>query len=156
MELRQFQISDARPLWELKYQTIREYCIKDYSLEQVSVWAANTYDEESWTNKMRGIKPFVAVNEGTISGYADLQPDGYIDHFYCSKNYIGKGVGGHLMNHILTTAKKSGIKRLYSHVSITAKPFFEHFGFKVIKAQQVNVNGIELTNYVMELIDVRS
>jgi len=42
------------------------------------------------------------------------------------------------------------LKRCYAHVSITAKPFFLHFGFNVVKEQQVNVWGVTLTNYVME------
>jgi putative acetyltransferase len=35
-------------------------------------------------------------------------------------------------------------------VSITAKPFFEKIGFKIIQEQHVKLNGIELTNYKME------
>ncbi|MGL5364343.1 MAG: GNAT family N-acetyltransferase, partial [Plesiomonas shigelloides] len=38
----------------------------------------------------------------------------------------------------------------YSHVSITAKPFFERFGFRVVKKQQVAINGQVLTNFLME------
>ena len=36
------------------------------------------------------------------------------------------------------------------HASITAKPFFEQRGYQVLKQQQVLVEGIALTNYVME------
>ena len=39
---------------------------------------------------------------------------------------------------------------LYSEVSITARPFFERMGFKVIKHQEVEVKGQHLTNYVMK------
>lgn len=34
--------------------------------------------------------------------------------------------------------------------SITARPFFEKRGYKVIKEQQVEKQGIFLTNFVME------
>ncbi len=40
-------------------------------------------------------------------------------------------------------------------LSITAKPFFQHFAFKVIKIQTVNVRGVDLQNYVMERFDKR-
>ena len=39
---------------------------------------------------------------------------------------------------------------IITHASITAKTFFEQRGYKVIKGQQVIMNGISLTNYVME------
>ena len=31
-----------------------------------------------------------------------------------------------------------------------ARPFFEHFGFCLVKEQQVEIRGEILTNYVME------
>ena len=43
-----------------------------------------------------------------------------------------------------------GISRLYSEVSITARPFYERMGFKVVKEQQVEMRGQVLTNFVME------
>lgn len=36
-----------------------------------------------------------------------------------------------------------------THASITAKPFFEKRGYHVIRCQQVERRGVELTNYVM-------
>ena len=56
------------------------------------------------------------------------------------------------MQTLLDAANKKRLERLYSHVSITAKPFFEHFGFKVVNPQQVEIRGEILTNYVMEKI----
>ena len=57
--------------------------------------------------------------------------DGLIDHFFCHHEYQGKGVGRHLMEHVLRVGKLQGITRFYSEVSITARPFYEKFGFKV-------------------------
>ena len=54
------------------------------------------------------------------------------------------------MAHILAIGHQRGITRFYSHVSITAKPFFEHFEFRVVKEQQVAINGQVLTNFLME------
>lgn len=41
-------------------------------------------------------------------------------------------------------------KTIYTHASITAKPFFIKRGYKVIKQQLVEREGILLENYVME------
>ena len=37
-----------------------------------------------------------------------------------------------------------------THASITAKPFFEKRGYKVIKEQHVDRQGVLLTNFIME------
>ena len=39
---------------------------------------------------------------------------------------------------------------IVTHVSITARPFFEKRGYRVVKEQQVERRGIRLTNFVME------
>ena len=71
--------------------------------------------------------------------------------FFCHWNHQGKGIGKALIKELFAEGKKKGINRLYSHASITAKPFFEHFGFKAVKKQQVKIRGQVLTNYVMEM-----
>ena len=54
------------------------------------------------------------------------------------------------MQKLLETAHQQGNARLYAHVSITAKPFFSAFGFIEVKAQQVEIRGQLLINFVME------
>ncbi|MDF3055666.1 MAG: family N-acetyltransferase [Gammaproteobacteria bacterium] len=58
--------------------------------------------------------------------------------------------GSQRMNEVFNKAKTWQLKRVYAEVSITAKPFFESKGFNVVKQQNVNIRGIELTNFVME------
>ncbi|MEE1466132.1 MAG: GNAT family N-acetyltransferase, partial [Clostridium sp.] len=36
-----------------------------------------------------------------------------------------------------------------THASITARPFFEKRGYRVVKEQEVERSGVVLTNYVM-------
>lgn len=45
---------------------------------------------------------------------------------------------------------KNVSKKIITHASITARPFFEKRGYRVVKEQQVNRQGILLINYVME------
>ena len=56
-----------------------------------------------------------------------------------------------LMQKILSTAGDNRIPYLYSNVSITARPFYERFGFKVAKEQHLELRGVKLTNYKMEM-----
>ncbi|TMN96988.1 hypothetical protein CWB66_17410 [Pseudoalteromonas sp. S558] len=42
---------------------------------------------------MSAINPFVAILNGEVVGHADVQGDGYIDHFFCHWKHQGKGIG---------------------------------------------------------------
>lgn len=150
LTIRRFQNGDESALREIFYNTIRNVNIKDYSELQVQAWAPDVYDQTEWHRRIRSINPFVAQLGEVIVGYADIQDDGYIDHFFCHCDYQGQGIGKALINQIFEIREQKRLGRLYSHVSITAKPFFEHFGFKEIKKQQVKIRDQILTNFVLE------
>jgi putative acetyltransferase len=150
LSIRKFQNGDESELRDIFFNTVRKVNSKDYSEIQVNAWAPVEYDQAAWQRRIRAINPFVAMLNSDIVGYADIQDDGYIDHFFCHWNYQGKGVGKALMHALITAGQQKGLSRFYTHASITAKPFFEHFGFKVVKRQQVEIRGQTLTNYVME------
>tara|TARA_Y100001956_G_scaffold82111_2_gene101789 strand:- start:262 stop:720 length:459 start_codon:yes stop_codon:yes gene_type:complete len=148
--IREFDPSEAHDLWLLYFNTIRTVNIRDYTQEQVEVWAKDDLSPQVWAEKMNAISPFVCIREGVITGYSDLQPDGLIDHFFCHHEYQGQGVGKEMMEKIHALAHEQGIRLLYSNVSITARPFYERFGFVAVKEQHNEKDGEILINYRME------
>ena len=150
--IRKFQKGDESNLRDIFFNTVRHVNIKDYSAFQVKAWAPDDYDQSEWYKRISAINPFVAILDSEIVGYADVQDDGYIDHFFCHREHQGEGIGKALMQKLILTGQQNGNSRLYSHASITAKPFFEYFGFQMIKPQQVKIRDQVLTNYIMEKI----
>ncbi|MCC4801134.1 GNAT family N-acetyltransferase [Enterovibrio norvegicus] len=148
--IRHYTENDAEALWHIFFNTIRIINSRDYSQSQVEAWAPESFDFSVWKTKMRTINPFVAEINGVIVGYTDLQSSGLIDHFFCHHEFQGKGVGRALMDHVMSQGKALNITRFYSEVSITAKPFYKHFGFTVVNEQTIEVRGEKLVNYVME------
>jgi putative acetyltransferase len=152
IKIRGIRIGDERELWQLKMNTIKSVNVKDYPQEQIKAWAPDEYIAERWLKRARDMAPFVAEIEGKIVGFADLQDDGYIDHFFCHSEYQGRGIGRVLMQHIVNKGNEKSMTRIYSHVSITAKPFFEAFGFSTIKQQAMKIGNQALANYLMERV----
>ena len=148
--IRHYQSWDAPELWNIFYHTIRHINRRDYSQAQVCAWAPDHLDPALWQQKMDDISPYIAELEGRVVGYADLQADGLIDHFFCHDQYHGRGVGGQLMEHIFAQSKAQSINRLHSEVSITARPFYQRFGFVVSSEQMLEIRGARLKNFVME------
>jgi putative acetyltransferase len=146
--VRKFKSGDEDGAWDVFYSSIHQVCSKDYSEEQIHAWAPADLDPSIWISKIQSIKPFVAVTGEKIIGYADLQKDGKIDHFFVHGDHQAEGVGGSLMKKIIEKGVNN--KRLYSEVSHTAKPFYEKYGFNVTKVQLVKMHGVTLENNIME------
>ncbi|CAA6800313.1 MAG: GNAT family N-acetyltransferase [uncultured Thiotrichaceae bacterium] len=149
MDVRKFRQGDEKELWELFYNTIHNVNIQDYDQAQVATWAPEDLDKNFVVQKFRGIDPFVVICDGKIIGYADIQSDGYIDHFYCHHEFQRQGVGSMLFATLEKEAREKGVFKMYSNVSITARPFFEALGFSVEKEQLIQVGDQKLKNYRM-------
>jgi putative acetyltransferase len=146
MYIRRFQPGEELALFEIYYSAIHLVARNDYSEEQLNAWAPLDLDRELWVNRVRSINPFVAEIDGSPVGYADVQGNGYIDHFFVSGNHPGQGVGKALMQAIHSEAKRLNITELTSDVSQTAQPFFERFGFVIVERKTVLIRGVELQN----------
>ncbi len=133
-----------------KRNTPHFYFVHLLTQEQVNAWTGESMDYEFWHQRLKSKLPFIAENHGEIVGFAELEANGHIDCFYCHSQYQRQGIGSKLLTHIENTAKSRGIKRLYAEVSITAKPFFQHWQFTIVREQEVERRGIKFKNYVME------
>jgi len=153
--VRRYQDNDAEFLSKIYYHTIHTINAKDYTKEQLDAWApwSSVHDYIGWKEKLEKIKPFVALIDVVIVGFAEFEPNGHIDCFYVHHEFQGSGVGSTLMAEVVKDAARKALHRIYAEVSITAKPFFEKQGFSVVKQQTVTIRGAELTNYVMEKIN---
>ncbi|HEY9880870.1 MAG TPA: GNAT family N-acetyltransferase, partial [Leptolyngbyaceae cyanobacterium] len=80
----------------------------------------------------------------------NLETDGHVDLFYVHYLHQGQGVGAHLMAALEALAQDWNLNRLYSEVSITAKPFFLNSGFQVVQEEQVERQGVWFTRFAME------
>ncbi len=98
---------------------------------------------------MHDLNPFVAVEQGEIVGYADVQTSGYIDHFYVSGNHPRRGIGALLMRTLHEEAGRLGLTELTSHVSKTAQPFFAAFGFVIVEHRSSVIRGVTVPNVSM-------
>jgi ribosomal protein S18 acetylase RimI-like enzyme len=150
MLIREFRQTDPPALWRVFFSAVHETAVVDYSPEQIEAWAPSQPDTAKWAARMEGIRPFVAEIHGQIVGYADLQDDGYIDHFFVAAATARRGVGSALMRWIHEQAANRQIRCLYSNVSIAARRFFARFGFQVEATQEVPVRGVILSNFRMQ------
>jgi putative acetyltransferase len=147
--IRRYRAGEEASLFDIYFTAIHLVASRDYTAEQIRAWAPANLDAALWKNKMREINPFVAELKCEIVGYADLQANGYIDHFFVSGKHPRAGIGSILMNRILAEAASLNLSSLTSHVSRTAQPFFAKFGFVVVEHLYPEVRGVVVPNALM-------
>lgn len=149
MKVRRYREGDEPALLQVFFSSIRDIASRDYTPEQIAAWASEDRDPQLWASRIRQLQPFIVEVEGEIAGYADVQPNGYIDHFFVSGKYPKQGIGTLMMNAIHDEANRLGLNELTSNVSKTAEGFFLRHGFHVVERGFPVRRGVTLQNALM-------
>lgn len=144
--IREYKSTDCSEIISLFYDTVHGVNAKDYTEEQVNAWATGNEDPDIWNTSFLNHYTLVAMQEGMIVGFGDIDDTGYLDRLYVHKDYQGKGIATVLCDKL----EQSVEGNIITHASITAKPFFEKRGYKKMAEQQVKRKDTFLTNYIME------
>ncbi|MDR5753647.1 MULTISPECIES: GNAT family N-acetyltransferase [unclassified Caballeronia] len=148
IEVRPYRPSDLDAIIDLFLRSVREVAARDYDRWQVDAWAQADRDE--WSVKRMSRPTWVAMSGTSLAGFADLESDGHLDMMFVHPAHQGAGVASALLAQVEASARERGIARLHAEASITARPFFERRGFRVIAAQVVHVRGADFKNFRME------
>ena len=146
MQIRTFLPGDASTLRSVFHSSAHQLARQHYTTAQLQAWAPAEYNAAQWDKRLRTNRPWVAEVDICIAGFADLQPSGYIDHFFVAGDYAGRGVGRALMAQIHSAAQQAGMVRLWANVSLNAEPFFSRSGFAVKARQHIALRGQVLAN----------
>lgn len=147
--IRHAKQADLPEMKKLFVETIETVCRNDYSPEQIAAWTSSIENTKRWTDKLMRQYFLIAETGNKIVGYTSLENHDYLDFLYVHKDYQRQGIANTLFTEIEAEAIKRGATRLTSDVSLTARAFFEHKGFSILKEQKNNIKGIEIINYKM-------
>ena len=144
------QQSDALELMSLFQETVLHINKRDYSEAEVADWASCGNDLSHIKDMIKTHYFIVATNrQAQIVGFSSITTQGYLHSMFVHKDFQGKGIATMLLNEIEQHATATGIKRITSEVSLTARPFFEKRGYIVEKEQKRKANQLSLTNFWM-------
>ena len=149
--IRKLVESDLESCVKLFFETVHSVNGKDYTDEQLDAWAPDTVGATD--PRVRTILShiaYVAEIDKTFVGFGDMTEDGYLDRLFVHHDYQRMGIASAIVEKLEEQALKLGINEITTHSSITAKPFFQSFGYIVCKQQEVDVDGIKLINFIMK------
>lgn len=148
--IRKARQSDTVALKDLFQNTVLMINRRDYSQAEVEDWASCGDNLSEIEDMIKTHYFIVAVNQQSeIVGFSSITPQGYLHSMFVHKDFQGKGIATMLLKEIERHAITSGIVRITSEVSLTARPFFERKGYIVEKEQRRQANQLSLTNFWM-------
>lgn len=147
--IRSFAHDDAPTTLDVFRRSIRETASAHYSGEQILAWAPMEVNEATWHERRAGARTAVAVVDGLVVGFTDVDDSGYIDMMFVDPNYGRRGIASALLDWVLAGAALRGAGVLTTHSSITARPFFDAHGFLVDEVRHPEIRGVRMTNFAM-------
>jgi putative acetyltransferase len=148
--VRQYKSQDCKEIVKLFYNTVHAINSKDYNSAQLDVWAPQEIDVDMWNKSLSSTYTVVVEINGTIVGFGNLDGTGYFDGLFVHKDFQGKGIATIIADELEKHARRHDIKVITTEASITARPFFEKCGYKVVKQQNIELKSQTLTNFMME------
>ena len=148
--VRPYGSADLEAVITLYIRSIREVSSRDYNPSQINAWGQA--DRDLWNERRLSRPTWVAEIDQEIVGFTDLEPNGHLDMMYVHPSHQNVGIATALLKTVEAAARRQGLRRIFTESSITAKPFFERHGFRVLAEQMVEIRGQKLTNYQMEKI----
>ena len=146
--LTELDIPEMRELFRTTVLTVNS---KDYTKEEVADWASCGDSIEHWKELLAKNDYIGAIDgQGKIVGFSSMNAEGYLHSMFVHKDWQGKGVATLLLSEVEKMACGYGVRKISVEVSITARPFFEKHGYKMVKEQKAKANRLYLTNYVMK------
>ncbi|GGP15048.1 GNAT family N-acetyltransferase [Oceanobacillus neutriphilus] len=148
-----FQQEDIVEIIDLFYGTVQEVNRADYSEAAIAAWAPVEEKEnvlKEWKDSFLKNKTFVARMQGQVVGFIDIRADGYLDRLYVHKDKQRLGIASALLMQIEEWGRREEIPFIWTFSSITAKGFFERYGFEVIEKENVERKDVLLTRFKMK------
>lgn len=148
--VRLYKPQDCKEIVKLFYDTVHTINSKDYSSAQLDVWAPEKIDTDTWNKSFSSTYTVIVEINNSIAGFGNLDKTGYLDRLFVHKDFQGQGVATTIADELEKYAQQHGIKVITTEASITARPFFEKRGYRVIKQQCIERKGQTLINFLME------
>jgi putative acetyltransferase len=148
--VRGYEPNDLPAVVALFARSVHQIACRDYTPAQLAAWAPERPDLDAWARRLSTDGVFVSEREDRLAGFARIDEGGELDLLYVDPLFERQGVATELFHTVTAWARRSAIARLSANVSITARPFFERMGFRVLQSQIVEREGVRLENFRME------
>ncbi|MDT2814979.1 GNAT family N-acetyltransferase [Vagococcus carniphilus] len=144
MTIRHYEERDKSEVITLIKQTIQLINQKDYTPNQIKSWSEIDWDY--WDNSLKNHLAIVSEKNKVIVGFSDMTTTGFLDRLFVHHDYQNQGIASQMLQYL---ELKTPAEQYSTYASITAKPFFERNGYKLVKENIAKLRGEAFLNYYM-------
>lgn len=130
MLIRAAHPSEAEACWRLRNQSICHGCKAVFPPAQIAQWTPDQMPE-AWPSLVMNPGFFVAEGEGQLlaTGLLDATT-ARIEAMFVAPDWQGRGLGRHLLQHLLTRARQQGLAAVSLSATPNAVAFYAALGFE--------------------------
>jgi putative acetyltransferase len=133
-------------------RAVRETARAHYSPKQVEAWAATHGDLDSWAAARAAAHTQLAIIDGHVAGFTDLDDHGYIDMLFVDPDFGRHGVASALLASVVALARQRGLPALTTFASLTSRPVFERHGFVITGERSFGEGDRAAKTYAMRCV----
>ena len=130
--IRKAKVTDAQQVCNVLRISITELCKLDHRGDQKELdeWLENKTVKncETWIRN-ESTNFFVAENDGRVVGVSSISHGGFVGLCYILPEVKDHGFGGQLLKAAEASILNLGVRVFSLESTITAKGFYEHFGY---------------------------
>ncbi|MEO0859828.1 MAG: GNAT family N-acetyltransferase [Pseudomonadota bacterium] len=131
-EVRRGMSADIPAVIEVVWRGVHEGAAPRYSAAQRQAWLPSRPSGADYAARLTGQRVWVATEDGVLTGFVTLRPDGYLDFAYVLPEMRGTGTADALLAMLENHARARALPRLFTRASDMARPFFARHGWTVI------------------------
>ena len=151
LNIRSCAEGEAPALAQVFHRAVHEGAATRYTQDERMAWSPDVPAGASWEERLGGSETVVAEQAGRPVGFMSLDMSrGYLDLAFVAPEVMGRGVAALIYAVVEGRARSAGLTRLTAEASLLAEPFFRRQGWRVVKRQNVERLGVELSNTLME------
>ena len=132
---------------KLMDRTIRAVCCNDYTADEIEKWSP-AGREQRLLEKLESSYAILALIDGALAGFGNTE-GAEIDCLYVSDEHQGEGIGSMILQDLEDKAFSYG-NTIHVYSSITAEGFFLSHGYRRIRENIVERDGVLIHNWYME------
>jgi len=132
--IRAATIADGRAISALIQRTVRETNFADYPPEIIELICSN-FSPEKVISKMQERDVFVCHRDNQCVGTVSIESN-KLHSLFVEPNLQRQGIGTRLVMHLEQYAADKGLAELQLSSSITARPFYEHLDYLLIRFEE--------------------
>ncbi|UTH74344.1 GNAT family N-acetyltransferase [Chromobacterium sp. IIBBL 290-4] len=152
--LQKLEREDWPACFQLFQESVHALAGGAYTREQCAAWAPmrswSDGVEQGWRERLAGAWACKAVaDDGRLAGFAWLKRGGEFDMLFVAPWCGRQGLASAMIAELEAQAAREGVIALHAWASHAARPVFERAGYRLLRANRIVRNGVEIDNWLL-------